>query len=87
MGDGCSPKTCHPCSARACAAACTGDRDLLWLVSKRCGVQLEGRLDQGDELRGWCQEPLIDLADGVGDGEIGQVHGHQLCWLGDELAV
>jgi hypothetical protein len=58
-----------------------------WLIVGCCWVQLEGRFDQGDELRAGCWEPPIDLADGVGDGEIGQVHGHQLDWLGDELAV
>jgi hypothetical protein len=58
--------------------------DLVWLVGERGGVQLEGRLDQRDELCGWCQELPVDLADGVGDGEIGQVHRDQVHRLADE---
>jgi len=61
--------------------------DLPRLISERRGVQLEGGLDQRDELRARRQEPPVDLADGAGDGEIGQVHRHQFRWLGDETTI
>ena len=58
---------------------------LVWLVGECGGVQLEGWLDQCDELCGWCQELLADLADGLGDGEVGQVHGDQVHRFADEV--
>jgi hypothetical protein len=61
--------------------------DLVWLVGERGGVQLEGRLDQRDELGGWCQEVPVDLADGVGDGEVGQVHRDQVHRFADEVGA
>src|SRR5262250_270398 len=42
-----------------------GRCDLVWLVGERGGTQLEGRLDQRDELCGWRQELPVDLADGL----------------------
>jgi hypothetical protein len=64
-----------------------GRRDLLWLIGERGGVQFEGRLDHRDELRGWRPKPSIDLTDGVGDGEVGQVHGDQFHRFADEIPV
>ena len=55
---------------RACRGI-HGRCDLLWLTGECGGVQLEGWLDQRDELCGWCQELPVDLADGLGDGEVG----------------
>ena len=62
-----------------------GGCDLLWLVGEDGGVEFEGWLDQCDELCGWGYHLPVDLADGVGDGQVGQVHGDQVGRLGDEV--
>jgi hypothetical protein len=62
-----------------------GGSDLPWLVGKGGGVEFERWLDQRDELCGWCQQLPLDLADGVGDGQVGQVHGDQVRRFGDEV--
>lgn len=67
MGDGCRPRTRHPWSSSARGGP-HGRRDLRRLVGQGSGVKLERRLDERDELRGWGQQPPVDLADGLGDG-------------------
>jgi hypothetical protein len=62
-----------------------GRSDLLRLVGEGGGVQLECRFDQRDELCGWGQHLPVDLADGVRDGQVGQVHGDQVHRFADEV--
>ena len=69
---------------RACCGL-RGGCDLLRLVGEGGGVQLECWLDQRDELCGWGQHLPVDLADGVRDGQVGQVHGDQVHRFADEV--
>jgi len=71
-------------SQRACRGL-RGRSDLLRLVGEGGGVQLECRFDQRDELCGWGQHLPVDLADGVRDGQVGQVHGDQVHRFADEV--
>ena len=77
MGDGCWARTCQPWFRSACGGL-DRRRDLLRLVGEDGGVQLECRFDQRDELCGWGQQLPVDLADGVSDGQVGQVHRDQV---------
>jgi hypothetical protein len=58
---------------------------LVGLAGEGGGVELEGRLDQRDELCGRGQHLPVDLADGLGHGQVGQVHRDQVRRLGDEV--
>ena len=71
-------------SQRACRGL-RGRSGLLRLVGEGGGVQLECRLDQRDELCGWGQHLPVDLADGVRDGQVGQVRGDQVHRFADEV--
>jgi hypothetical protein len=57
-----------PVALQRARCALHGGCDLLRLVSEGGCVQLERWLDQCDQLRGWGQHPLVDLADGISDG-------------------
>jgi hypothetical protein len=85
MGDGCWPRIRQPWSASARGCGLGGGCDLLRLVGERAGVEFECWLDQCDELCGWGEHLPVDLADGVRDGQVGQVHGDQAGRLGDEV--
>jgi hypothetical protein len=62
-----------------------GRRYLLGPVGEGAGMKLERRLDQRDELGRRGEEPRVDLADGLGYGQVGQVHGDQVHGLADQV--
>jgi hypothetical protein len=85
MGDGCWPRTCHPWFSSARAAASVAAVTWCGWSASVAACSSKVGLISAMSCVGWRQELPVDLADGAGDGEVGQVHRDQVHWFGDEV--